>query len=203
MNSAPVPTPAAEDGQDQRAILFGRFMLPDSSEHPCQVVQLSPDGAVFLTSTAAPPAGLRIVAYLDEIGRVEAVTGDPVEGGFAVSFRSSGQRRERLQSRIRALRGASADDAEVADRRDPLHQGTHEGSGASHITLPDGRVYPCEVMDVSVSGAAIRTHVLPAVGTFVLLGKMSGRVVRYLDRGVSIEFTTHADGPATPPHQPR
>jgi hypothetical protein len=58
----------------------------------------------------------------------------------------------------------------------------------SQIILPDGRVYNCEVLDISVSGAAIKTEVMPSVGTFLMLGKMRGRVVRYLDQGVAIEF---------------
>ena len=55
-------------------------------------------------------------------------------------------------------------------------------------TLPDGRVYNCEVIDISISGAGIRTDILPAIGTFVMLGKMKGKVVRYLENGVAIEF---------------
>ena len=60
-------------------------------------------------------------------------------------------------------------------------------------TLPDGRVYNCEVIDISISGAAIKTDVLPSIGTYVMLGKMKGRVVRYLDTGVAIEFVKQLD----------
>jgi hypothetical protein len=59
-------------------------------------------------------------------------------------------------------------------------------------------VYPCEVVDVSLSGAAVRTEVIPALGTSILLGKMRGRVVRYLDSGVAIEFTRQVEAPAGP-----
>jgi len=183
--SNPLVTIAGTDtGQKSRAILFGRFMLPDASEHPCQVVRLSAEGAVFLTSFA-PPAGLGIVAYIDEIGRIEAVTGDPVEEGFVVSFRISGARRERIEARIRTLQGSPPDDEELPQRRHQRHEGT---ASPSQIMLPDGRVYPCEVQDVSISGAAVKIDVMPALGTSVLLGKMRGRVVRYLASGVGIEF---------------
>ena len=194
MNSAPAET--AGTGREPRAILFGRFMLPDSSEHPCQVTRLTPEGAVFLTGIAAR-AGLGIVAYIDEIGRLEAVAGEAVEGGFAVAFQISGPRRERIASRIRVLRNLSTgdDEDEIVHRRDPRHE---TGPSASHIALPDGRVYPCEVVDVSVSGAAVRTEVIPALGTSILLGKMRGRVVRYLDSGVAIEFTRQVEPPMAP-----
>ena len=194
MNSSPAGT--AEIGREPRAILFGRFMLPDASEHPCQVTQLTPEGAVFLTGIAARP-GLGIVAYIDEIGRLEATVGEAVTSGFAVTFQISGPRRERIASRIRVLRSLSPDDEEddeIRHRRDPRHE---PGSSASHLTLPDGRVYPCEVVDVSVSGAAVRIEVIPALGTSILLGKMRGRVVRYLESGVAIEFTRQVE-PSVP-----
>jgi hypothetical protein len=196
VNSAPAETAESGTGREPRAILFGRFMLPDASEHPCQVTQLTPEGAVFLTGIAARP-GLSIVAYIDEIGRLEAVAGEAVEGGFAVTFQISGPRRERIASRIRVLRSLSPDDDEddTRLRRDPRHE---PGSTASHLTLPDGRVYPCEVVDVSLSGAALRTEVIPALGTSILLGRMRGRVVRYLDSGVAIEFTRQVEPPTAP-----
>jgi hypothetical protein len=200
-------TPAAEratgaspidGGQDPRAILFGRFMMPDSSEHPCQVAQVSPDGAVFRTSTT-PQAGTDIVAYIDEIGRVEAVTGEAVEGGFAVWFRISGARRERIEARIRSLQSTHDDDE--AQHRSHPHQDA--AGSASHLCLPDGRVYPCEVLDVSISGAAVKIDVIPALGTHVMLGKMRGRVARFLDYGIAIEFNRQVDSTATVPPQLR
>jgi hypothetical protein len=44
------------------------------------------------------------------------------------------------------------------------------------------------VLDVSISGAAVSIDVIPALQTPVLLGKMRGRVVRYLASGIGIEF---------------
>ena len=61
-------------------------------------------------------------------------------------------------------------------------------SSRSQITLPDGREYFCEVIDISLSGAAVKVDVMPSLGTHILLGKMRGRVVRYLDNGIGIEF---------------
>ena len=173
-------------------------MLPDSTEHACQVARLTPDGAVFLAGFA-PPAGLDIVAYIDEIGRLEAVAGHPVEGGFAVAFKIGGARRERIASRIRSLQGAPEED-EGQHRRHPRHDGANS---ASHITMPDGRVYPCEVIDISVSGAAVRIAVVPAIGTSVMLGKMRGRVARYLDFGVGIEFDRELDSASASALWPR
>jgi hypothetical protein len=59
------------------------------------------------------------------------------------------------------------------------------------------------VVDVSLSGAALKAGVIPALGTYVLLGRMRGRVVRYLESGVAIEFTRQLDSTPTPPNQAR
>jgi hypothetical protein len=169
--------------------LFGRFMLPDMSEHPCQVLGLTVDGATFL-SDHVPPAGLPVVAYLEEIGRVEALTGEPVDGGFKILFTLKGARLEKLEARIKWLnqkhKGSEAD-----GRR---HARFEPRDSRSQLTLPDGRVYTCEVLDISVSGAGIKVEVMPSIGTFVMLGKMRGRVVRYLEHGLAIEFASQLDG---------
>jgi hypothetical protein len=162
--------------------LYGRYMLPDMSEHPCQVTNLTTTGATFLTDTI-PDIGLTIVAYLEELGRIEAVSDKAVPGGFRISFALKGARLEKLESRIKWLGGGAANSEE--GRR---HARFEPRDSQSQITLPDGRVYNCEVIDISVSGAGITVDVMPSLGTYVMLGKMRGRVVRYLENGVAIEF---------------
>jgi len=157
-------------------------MLPDMSEHACQVVDITGKGATFVSSTV-PPVRVNIVAYLEELGRVEVLAGQPVPGGFHVTYTATGSRLQRLQQRIEWLKQKNSGAAET--RRHPRFEPKDKNSS---VTLPDGRVYTCEVIDISISGAAIKTEVLPAIGTYVMLGKMKGRIVRYIDTGVAIEF---------------
>lgn len=169
------------------SIIFGRFMLPDMTEHACQVLDVNAQGALFITGTI-PAANTNIVAYLEELGRVEVIAGDQVPGGFKVRYAATGSRLERLQQRIDWLRQKNAGAVEA--RRHPRFEPKDKHSS---ITLPDGRVYNCEVIDISISGAAIKTDVLPSLGTYVMLGKMKGRVVRYLESGVAVEFVKQLD----------
>lgn len=170
-------------------IVFGRFMLPDMSEHACQVAELTAQGATFITPSV-PPEGQAIVAYLEDVGRIEAITGPAKPGGFSITYTLKGPRLERLQQRIEWLRQRG--EGEAPDNR--RHSRYEPTERASQITLPDGRVYSCEVLDISISGAGIKTDVIPSVGTFLMLGKMRGRVVRYLEQGVAIEFVKQLDG---------
>jgi hypothetical protein len=168
--------------------LFGRFMLPDMSEHPCQVNGISLDGATFLTTHQVPP-GLPIVAYLEEVGRIEATSSTAIDGGFLVTFSLTGARRDRFETRLKWLvqkeHGQSAE-----DRRHTRYEPREK---QSQLTMSDGREYNCEVVDISLSGAAIKVEVMPSLGTYVLLGKMRGRVVRYLENGVALEFVKLLD----------
>jgi hypothetical protein len=180
-NSATVST-EEKPRQSTAHSLFGRFMLPDTSEHPCKVSDISTAGATF-ESEHVPPTGLPVVAYLEELGRIEALTGEPVDGGFKITFNLKGARLEKLESRIKWLHQRHVGAAE--GRR---HARFEPRDNKSQITLPDGRVYHCEVLDISLSGAGIKVEIMPSLGTYVMLGKMRGRVVRYLEHGVAIEF---------------
>ena len=164
------------------AVVFGRFMLPDMSEHACQVLDLTLEGATFIT-TDVPSVGLAIVAYLEDLGRVEVISGEAVPGGFRIRYAATGMRLERLHQRIKYLMERA--DGAPDQRRHPRFEPKDKHSS---ITLPDGRSYNCEVLDISVSGAAIKTDVMPAMGTYLMVGKMKGRVVRYLENGFAIEF---------------
>jgi len=168
--------------------LGARFMLPDQSEHPCRVSNLSPEGATFLTHKI-PHLGVPIVAYIGELGRIEALAGPATDGGFTITFSLTGPRLERLQQRIKAMLAAGVDTS-VSPRRFMRVEPTEK---LSQITLPDGRVYRCEVLDISIASAAIKTDVIPGLGTFLMLGRMKGRVVRYLDQGVAVEFVKQLD----------
>lgn len=171
-----------------RQTLFGRFMLPDMSEHACQVQGISIDGATFLTSAQVPP-GLAIVAYLEEVGRIEATSAEAVVGGFNVTFALTGARRERFETRLRFLVQKESGQS-IEDRRHTRYEPREK---QSQITMPDGREYLCEVIDISLSGAAVKVDVMPSLGTYLLLGKMRGRVVRYLENGIAIEFVKLLD----------
>lgn len=180
-------TPRSTEG-NLGGIVFGRFMLPDMSEHACQVLDMGPDGATFITADVPSP-GLAIVAYLEDLGRIEVKSGEAVAGGFKVTFSYTGARLERLLTRIDWVKQRST--GVTSDQR--RHARFEPKDKASSIVLPDGRVYGCEVIDISVSGAAIKTDVMPSIGTYLMVGKMKGRVVRYLENGVGIEFVKQLD----------
>jgi hypothetical protein len=181
-----IPEPVYQPlpGDAKPAVLFARFMLPDGSEYPCQAAEVSADGALFM-SDAPVATGTPIVAYLDGLGRVEASVGRLLGDGFHVHFSLSGARRDRFNQRLQAF-ASGVDPLRRHDRLVPREQ-------VSQIALSDGRVYACEIIDISLSGASVRIGVLPRIGTQVMLGKMHGRVVRHHEDGVAIAFVQLLD----------
>ena len=55
--------------------------------------------------------------------------------------------------------------------------------------LADRREFPCQVLDMSLSGAAIACDQVPETGTLITLGKTPSRVVRHIENGFAVEFT--------------
>ncbi len=184
-NDAKARAVAQQVGAEQEVpvILFGRFMRADRSEYACRVKNISVERAEVHTD-AEVAEGEHIVAYLDDIGRIEGDVARVGEGHFILELTLSAAGRERLAKKIdwvqRKARGEG-----VEKRR---FERFRPRESKSCIVMADGREYPCEIIDISVSGAAVKAGVLPAVGSMVTLGKTRGRVVRHFEEGFAVEF---------------
>jgi len=165
--------------------LPGRFMLPNREEYPCQAVEMSP-GDIVLFTPVKGEIGDRIVAYVEVLGRVSGNIARLFEGGFALKFHVSPLKQDRLADKLTWL--ANKDTLSMPEDR--RHGRIAPDNPVSHLTLPDGRSYECQIMDISLSGAAVTAPVCPDIYTHVTLGKMHGKVVRHLDKGFAIEFNT-------------
>ena len=61
------------------------------------------------------------------------------------------------------------------------------------LTLADGSVHPCFIIDVSPSGVAVSAEYEPPIGTPLAIGSCVGRVVRQFPSGFAIEFVQKLD----------
>lgn len=163
--------------------VYGRFMLEDRSEHACTVIDMSP-GSVSLRCDAIGRAGEKVIAYLDHIGRVEGVVTRRVDDGFAMTIVASDRKRDKLSAQLTWL----ANKHELDLPEDRRHERIVPRNPMNSLHLTDGRQYPCRIIDVSLSGAAIELDVRPALGVQVVLGSMRGQVVRHFEEGIAIEF---------------
>jgi hypothetical protein len=169
--------------QRVRVKVYGRYMLEDRSEYPCQVVDMSP-GDVSFRSDHPGQLGEKVIAYLDHIGRIEGVVTRRLDNGFAMTILASERKRDKLAAQLTWL----ANKHELDLPEDRRHERVQPRNPMSILQLADGRQYQCRLIDLSLSGAAIEIDVKPALGVAVTLGTMRGRVVRHFEDGIAIEF---------------
>ena len=178
------PTPAEKRNfQRVRVKVYGRYMLEDRSEHPCQVIDMSP-GDVALRANRLGELGEKVIVYLDHIGRVEGVVTRLFSDGFAMTILASERKRDKLAAQLTWL----ANRHELDLPEDRRHERITPRNPLSILRLDDGQEYRCRIIDLSLSGAAVEIEAKPAIGTAVMLGTMRGRVVRHFEDGVAIEF---------------
>lgn len=163
--------------------LLGRCMFPDQRECPCQVSEISP-GDAAIVSPFCGEVGERVVAYVDNIGRVEGVLLEKTDQGFVMSIAASQRKRDKLADTLtwlanRHVLGLDEDRRHL--RRTPKRSETS-------IVLSDGSSHTVRVIDMSLSGAAISTNLRPPIGSPVRLGRLGARIVRHFDDGIGIEF---------------
>ncbi|MCB1463923.1 MAG: PilZ domain-containing protein [Nitratireductor sp.] len=163
--------------------LFGRYMLSNRQEFPCQVLNMSP-GSAAMVAPLSGDIGERVVAYIDHVGRLEGIVLRTLDNGFVMSVSATERKRDKLAAKLTWL----ANRHELNLPEDRRHERVVPRQRNAEIRLEDGRTYRTRIIDLSLSGAAIELDVRPAIGTVLWVGNLRGRVVRHFDEGVAIEF---------------
>jgi len=158
-------------------------MLENRREYPCQTLDMSPGGVSLVTPVGAR-VGEKVIAYLDHIGRIEGEVVREIEGGFAMRINAPLRKRDKLANVLTWL--ANRDVLNLPEDR--RHERFTPKNPFTQIVLPDGRSYKCRIVDVSLSGASLKTEVKPEIGISIALGKMRARVVRHTEDGIAVEF---------------
>lgn len=163
--------------------LLGRYMLHDRREYPCQVANMSP-GGMAVVAPVIGTVGERVVAYVDHIGRIEGKIARTFENGFAMTISATPRKRDKLASQLTWL--ANRDILNMPEDR--RHGRFTPKNPMARLIMPNGLNLSCMIIDMSESGAGIATDQRPPIGAMVTVGKVQGRVVRYLDGGFAVEF---------------
>lgn len=163
--------------------LPGRYMLSDRVEHPCWTLDLSPSG-VACRGLGNGLLGERVVAYIDQIGRIEGMIARQFDKCFALRIHAIATKRQKLEQKIawvieHHLSGRS--DNRRHERIGPFHRRTT-------LKTPDGREYLAALIDVSIPGASLNVDAAPPIGSPVTVGHTSARVVRRFKDGIAVVF---------------
>jgi len=174
-----------DPARELRISLLGRCMKSDKSEFPCKTRDISGIG-VTVISSVKPNLEEKVIAYIDEVGRVEGIVTQILSEGFYLHFKHSDTRRDKIAETLNWIINRQLE----GRREDRQHPRYIPKDSKSRFTAPDGETYPCEVLDMSISGASVAVKLFPKpiLGAEVYLGKMRGRIVRQHNRGVAIQF---------------
>lgn len=170
--------------QRVRVNLLGRYMLADRREYACQVANMSP-GGMALIAPVSGKTGERIIAYIDHLGRLEGTIARLYQNGFAMTFAATPRKRDKLAAQLTWIANRHILNL-PEDRR---HGRIIPRNPMTELTMPSGVRITCRIIDLSLSGAAVKTDQRPAIGMLLMLGKVQARVVRHLEDGVAAEFT--------------
>lgn len=165
--------------------IAGRIFVPgDGREGDCRIVEMSPGGAQVV-SDVIPQTGTYIVLYVEGFGRFDAEVVRSEWDRFAAQLRCSAMKQDRVAELLDHLQTRGTTDGTVLRRHERV-----AGQGMAHFTRKDGEMIACEVIDLSLSGVSLRTVSRPPIGEMVMIGQMSGRVVRHHEAGIAVEFAS-------------
>jgi len=177
----------------ERISIPGRHFEPEiNREAACKIVDLSAGGARVLSENV-PPVGSHVVVYIDGFGRFEGKVIRAEEGAFGIEFKCTAHKRERVRQQLMLYVGGKLPERTSLRRHDRV-----KTDGRVSFTRANGEIVECKVLDYSVSGALLITGVKPALGEFVLINGMPGRVARHDEYGIAVEFTSHEKVRAEP-----
>lgn len=169
--------------QRVKLALLGRFMRQDRMEFACQMIDMSPGSAAFY-SPVKPDMGEKVIAYLDQIGRIEGIVTRHFETGFAIQMNVPAMKREKLANQLTWL----ANRHDLGMKEDRQHERIVPNSTRIILKLADGREFMAKLIDISISGAAMTVEANAPMGTRVTVGQTPAKVVRVFDTGVAVEF---------------
>ena len=178
-----------DDLADDRALdrfrleLNGRCLLPNGLELPCETTDIQQD-AVSITAIDSAPLGETVIVYLDHLGRLTGKVTRIFEGGFVLALELTERKRAKLAEHIEAFADRDLIDQVLDDS--PIAPPVNEQN--ERLTLADGRSYPVQIKDLSLSGASTACEVIPALSAPVEVAGLSGRVVQHYPGGLRVEF---------------
>jgi PilZ domain len=150
----------------------------------CRTSRVSP----FRMMVAVPVVGRvgdNISSYFGDFGKLEGLISDTTQGGFLLELAMTTAMREKFASKLTWLEKKQKDPS-IPDARKQAR--IIPASPHSTLTLADGTVHSCFVIDMSIGGAAVSADIQPEIGTPLAVGACVGRVVRLLPDGFAVKF---------------
>lgn len=181
----------------QRAVdvmVDGTYVLPNWYDpqgrlrtFACRATRVSP----FRMMVEAPVVGKvgdSLTSYFQDFGNLEGTISDTMSGGLLFELEMTRSMRAKLAEKLIWLEKKRKDPTSVTDsRKNPRFI---PKASQSTVTLADGTVHGCFIIDVSLSGVAVAAQIRPPVGMPLAVGACVGRVNRHLADGFAVSFVS-------------
>ena len=178
----------------QRAVnvaVMGNYVLPNWYDpqgklrtFACRSTRVSPF-RMMVDVPVVGKVGDRLSTYFRDFGKFEASISDTQTGAFLIELEMTRPMREKFASKLTWLEKKLKEPG-LADLRKDAR--IVPASPHSTLTLADGTIHGCFVIDMSPSGVAVSAQLQPLIGTPLAVGACVGRVVRLLPDGFAVKF---------------
>src|SRR5512139_1486836 len=129
--------------------------------------------------------GERLTSYFKDFGEIDGTISATLKAGFLMELDMTRARRAWMSEKLTWIEKRQKD-ASIQDLREDARfvpQVSH-----TILTLADGRMHSCLIIDVSTSGVAVSSEYDPQIGTPLAVGACVGRVIRKFDNGFAVKF---------------
>ena len=178
----------------QRAVKIavnGHYTLPNWYDpegrlrtFACRTTRVSPY-RMMVDVPVVGKVGDCLTSYFRDFGKLDGHISDTRPGGFLLELDVSYATRERLSNKLTWLEEKQKDPAVIDLRRHPRVVPAHSHST---LTLADGAIHQCFIIDMSVTGVAVSAELQPEIGTPLAIGTCVGRVMRIFAGGFAVKF---------------
>jgi hypothetical protein len=150
----------------------------------CRTTRISPF-RMIVDVPVVGKIGDPISSYFGDFGKLEGFISDTMRGAFLLDLEMTGSMREKLASKLTWLEKKQKQPSLLDGRKDAR---IVPATPHTTMTLADGSIHECFVIDMSISGAAVCAQVQPPIGMPLAIGACIGRVVRLLPDGFAVKF---------------
>jgi hypothetical protein len=152
--------------------------------YACRTTRVSP----FRMIVEVPVVGRvgdRLTSYFGAFGKLEGSISDTMQGSFLLELEMTRAQRARMSEQLTWLEKKQGDPSLPDHRRDAR---SIPPNPKSMLTLADGSIHGCSIIDMSLSGAAVSAEIGLPIGTPLAVGACVGRVIRIFPSGFAIKF---------------
>ncbi len=155
----------------------------------CRTARVSPF-RMIVDVPVAGRVGDRITSYFGEFGEFEGSVSDARHGRILLELEMTPEKREWMADKLTWLEKRSMDPSIQDARKDARYipKDPH-----TTLTLADGSVHNCFIIDMSPISVAVSAAAQPPLGMPLAVGSCVGRVVRIFPTGFAVEFVERQD----------